>query len=590
MLELLNLGPNFAISIRNAHNDFNAIVTSFNKFERLLRLKHMFYQSTDDIDTVNKFRVANPSFPASKTHQYGHALEQYIRNARESIKTTIQFQTTTNKYKRTLPNYLQTAISKLQNATSTIIRPADKNLGFVVLNRQWYRNSIHNNLNDTTKYKYIVNPPSTQSLLNGINNILDKYKQSQHIKNFILQNTGDKKPFSTIYGLPKIHKQEPLQLRFICPAYGSILYYASRFIHLMLEPVLLIFPQNLKNTITLLNDLQHLEFGSNCVISTADVISLYPSIPIVDCIQKNRSVLMRHGKFTTTTVNFIIELSTFILTNHFIMFENQYYLQIKGIAMGLPCAVVLSCIYMAELERLYVLSDNFTTTGSPFPFYYKRFIDDSIGVFANRTRAIQFWSGFNDAYPMIQFEWIIHHDTIDFLDLTLFKTPASTTRRATVWTKRFQSRLYEKSISMHLYVPFNSAHPRTCLQAFIKAELYRYRRNCSLSLDYFKAKTALYNRLIQRHYPVEFLNPIFSELDPDRHALLHPTINGNADNVFSGNIFITPYNITAQSISIRKAIQFPKLFSTGNAATDSIFEKPLYIAYTVNNKLRSILK
>ena len=66
---------------------------------------------------------------------------------------------------------------------------------------------------------------------------------------------------------------------------------------------------------------------------------------------------------------------------------------------------------------------------------------------------------------------------------------------------------------MYLYIPFESFHPTSNKQPFIKGELMRYARNSSNFHSFNETRLLFWKRLRLRGYPAKFLLPIFREIN-----------------------------------------------------------------------------
>jgi hypothetical protein len=82
----------------------------------------------------------------------------------------------------------------------------------------------------------------------------------------------------SLYFLPKIHKPTVVG-RPICSYNGFIFERAFIWLHNKLFPVLAEQPQHLQDSLTLIRDLETLQFSDKIILFTFDVESLYPSIP-----------------------------------------------------------------------------------------------------------------------------------------------------------------------------------------------------------------------------------------------------------------------------------------------------------------------
>ena len=100
-----------------------------------------------------------------------------------------------------------------------------------------------------------------------------------------------------------------------------------------------------------------------------DITALYTNIPHKDGIQKVKEFLKKHDAPQAELI-LVKTLLEHILKKNYFEFNNEYYLQISGTAMGTRCAPNYAIIFMAELE------EDFLTTLTLQPKIWKRFIDD----------------------------------------------------------------------------------------------------------------------------------------------------------------------------------------------------------------------
>ena len=99
--------------------------------------------------------------------------------------------------------------------------------------------------------------------------------------------------------------------------------------------------------------IKHMETNrlpQNCAFLAADVDSLYPSIDINKALTAIEELLAKAAVPADQRL-FIIKLTKWVLTNNILEFNDKLYLQIKGTAMGTPCAVVVACIFMGSVEN-----------------------------------------------------------------------------------------------------------------------------------------------------------------------------------------------------------------------------------------------
>ena len=95
-------------------------------------------------------------------------------------------------------------------------------------------------------------------------------------------------------------------------------------------------------------------FKSTTKFITADVIDLYTMIPRQGALEALARFCMKYsiqGKIGTLTINHIMKMARLILDTNCFAYNNKYYKQIRGGAMGSAFTQVLANIYMLEWEQ-----------------------------------------------------------------------------------------------------------------------------------------------------------------------------------------------------------------------------------------------
>ena len=94
-------------------------------------------------------------------------------------------------------------------------------------------------------------------------------------------------------------------------------------------------------------------------LSSYNVTSLFTSVPIDPALNNIRDLLEKDEKLndrTVLSVQNIIELLGFCLHNTYFSFQNKFYEQIEGAAMGLPVSPIVANLFMEDFERKALLS------------------------------------------------------------------------------------------------------------------------------------------------------------------------------------------------------------------------------------------
>ena len=136
----------------------------------------------------------------------------------------------------------------------------------------------------------------------------------------------------------------------------------------------------IKDSIDFLNKCDRNTNG-NTGIATFDVVGLYTNIPHTFGMEAVRYFLLKYKEDIPPRFNipFILESIDFILKNNTCVFDNEYFLQIQGIAMGTAFAPTYANLSMGYHEiKLYDLIElNYNLDiRQYFVEKWKRFLND----------------------------------------------------------------------------------------------------------------------------------------------------------------------------------------------------------------------
>ena len=112
-------------------------------------------------------------------------------------------------------------------------------------------------------------------------------------------------------------------------------------------------PSYIKDRNHFINKVNNFSVSVNSILVAMDVRSLYTSIPNSkgSAATKKRYHNYIHktlpAKIITTFLVLILTLNNFV-------FNSEFYLQIKGCAMGVICAPAYANIFMDEFEQKYI--------------------------------------------------------------------------------------------------------------------------------------------------------------------------------------------------------------------------------------------
>ena len=181
-----------------------------------------------------------------------------------------------------------------------IILPADKGRMTVIMNKSDYIEKANTLLKDTEKYQPLDTDPS-KTTVNRINQKLkhlkDKDKLEETSYNRIRPNDASTAKF---YGLPKIHK-ENIPLRPIVSLPGSPTYELSKYLAMILQPLVKTSPHTINNTNAFLTNIKDLKLETDEILISFNVVSLFTSIPLDTAKRITNELLTNDKSWQTRT-------------------------------------------------------------------------------------------------------------------------------------------------------------------------------------------------------------------------------------------------------------------------------------------------
>jgi hypothetical protein len=385
----------------------------------------------------------------------------YISTVRTSILSACK-EVSRDDFRNNLPSDEYAAISRFQADHDVVIKDADKGSAIVIIDSHRYIRECLRHLNDGS-YRLLDCDPTPQyevSLHRLIVSLAASGVLTQDMASFA--STRNSRP-GRFYCLPKIHKPG-VPGRPVCSCSGSLCENSSIIIDWFLKPLLPSIPSYLRDSYDFLDRLR--SYGplpADSLLVTLDVVALYPSIPHQDGLAALRSFLS-DSRFDSKFVDGIVELSQFVLQHNFFEFDNRFYLQTKGTAIGTTMAVVYSVIFM------HVFETNALAGARWCPLLWLRFIDDIFMVWPFSEAALsEFVRYLNSINSSIQFTYRCSSSSIDFLDVLVSKDSQGVV----------STDLFVKETDTHQFLHNQSSHPGHVKRSLAFSQSLRYRRICS---------------------------------------------------------------------------------------------------------------
>ena len=295
------------------------------------------------------------------------------------------------------------------------------------MDRQDYINKANSLLNQNT-YRSIPKDPTT-TIKHKLISTLKRIKNQTGLDSLTykaMYPTGCVPP--KFYGLPKIHKPDT-PLRPIVSSCGSVTYSVTKELAKILKPLVGKSPNHINSTQDFVEQVKHITLGPGECLSSYVASALFTSVPIDPALNIIKDLLEKDNTLkerTVLAVNDIILLLEFCLKNTYFSFQDQFYEQVEGAAMGSPVSPIVANLYIEYLEQKAL-----STAPHP-PRFWCRFVDDTF-VIHKEVNKQDFFHHINSVNPAIKFtvEDNKEDGSIPFLD-TIVKPEADGSLSITV--------------------------------------------------------------------------------------------------------------------------------------------------------------
>ena len=155
------------------------------------------------------------------------------------------------------------------------------------------------------------------------------------------------------YGLPKIHKTGT-SCRPIVSSRGSVTYGVVKLLSKVLKPLVGKSAHHVQSTSDFVNKDKMITLQLGECLTSYDVTAHFTSVPIDPALRIIKDLWEKDEKLqaiTVLSVQNIIDLLGFCLHNTYFSFQNKFYEQVKGVAMGSPVRPIVANLYMEHFEK-----------------------------------------------------------------------------------------------------------------------------------------------------------------------------------------------------------------------------------------------
>ena len=104
-----------------------------------------------------------------------------------------------------------------------------------------------------------------------------------------------------------------------------------------------------------------------------EIVSLFTNIPLNESIELAVDLIFAKESSIKMSKAQMRKLFHFATAQTHFAYNNQYYDQVDGVAMGSPLGPVLANLFMSNFEKTWLAEHNGTEYS---PIFYKRYVDD----------------------------------------------------------------------------------------------------------------------------------------------------------------------------------------------------------------------
>ena len=336
-----------------------------------------------------------------------------------------------------------------------------------------YKQLVETILNDETYYTKLSTSPEKDLQLK-YKKFLQKFKSQMTEKEFDYLLNFEIKT-SNFYGLPKVHKSKQinekckstnsgyveitdqisdLKLRPIVAGPSCHTHRLSNLIDILLRPYTKHVTSYLRDITDFLNNLPN-TIPKDTILASFDIESLYSNIPhnlgleaVKYWIEKYPDTL--NSRFSK---EFILDGIKLILENNIFCFNDTFYRQEKGTAMGTKFAPVYATLTIGYLEeKLYtVIETDYDAEFQQYlKAYWKRFLDDCFIPWTKSEEELKsFHYILNNLHDDINFTLEYDQKEQPFLDVMVRNKEG-----------KIETDIFYKGTDSKQYLLFSSCHPR----------------------------------------------------------------------------------------------------------------------------------
>ena len=338
----------------------------------------------------------------------------------------------------------------LKQNPQLLVTHSDKGKLTVILTRQQYDSKMLELLNDTVTYKTIQKDPTPQ-IINKVNNLVKEWVDCGIIAPTLANKyKSSNANISRIYGLVKAHKANH-PVRPIISYVGSPFYAMSRLLVDLLKHAVPT-KYSIKNSFEFVEKIKDVTIPSGHVLVSFDVTSMYTNITMPLIVKSfstlnivpPSSYLFSDAIYKTEILNVL----NLIMQSNCFKYNNSFYSQIQGLAMGSPISPTIASIAMHFVIEAAITQLDFCP---PFLYIYA----DDILTLLPSDKIQSTLNIFNSIDKKIKFTMEEEQNSqIPFLDVLVIRL-----------NDNLRTKWYKKPYSSNRILHYGSCHSRSQILA-----------------------------------------------------------------------------------------------------------------------------
>jgi len=219
---------------------------------------------------------------------------------------------------------------------------------------------------------------------------------------------------------------------------------------------------------------------------SSTLVSLYTNIPHLDGI--DAAVTYYEEFYNVDELPIpgadLHKLIEFILKHNYFEFNEKFYLQVTGTAMGTKMAPPYAVIFLASLE------DKFLNDCLFKPSLYVRYIDDIFIIWPHgHNKLVEFHNSLNLIHPDIKLDLQYSDDQVSYLDTTV-----------KIINNNIVTSVFHKPTDRNTILHHDSFHPNHIKKSVVKSQGIRCHRICKLNTDSENELKELAHKFTHRGY------------------------------------------------------------------------------------------